>query len=104
VTQKQVVQIEFMKKVVGGDKNGKGLYRHIRNTKVGAREIPTLKDDDTLFDTDKEKADSLQDFYKSVFQTVLEPVPPTDSGGSTGGGDGGQGDNSPLPPNGHVVT
>jgi hypothetical protein len=48
-----------------------------RNTKVGVREIPTLKND-TLFVTDKEKADSLQDFYKSVFQPVLEAVPHTE--------------------------
>ena len=77
--EKQAARSKYMSKVVGGDKDGKGLYRHLRRTKSGAREIPTLKDNDKIFATNEEKADALQNFYKTVFQPIEEEIPSIES-------------------------
>ena len=55
---------------------GKGFIGHMQRVKKSrAREIPTLKDMDKIYTTNEEKAEALQEFYKSVFQPIEEEIP-----------------------------
>ncbi|KAF4530422.1 hypothetical protein B566_EDAN018521 [Ephemera danica] len=78
--EKRAARSKYMSKVVGGDKDGKGLYRHMQRVKSGAREIPTLKETGKIYTTNEEKAEALQEFYKSVFQPIEEEIPSIEDG------------------------
>jgi Reverse transcriptase (RNA-dependent DNA polymerase)/Endonuclease-reverse transcriptase len=73
--EKQKAHDTYMRKIVSindDTKDKSGLYKHIRRVKKGGREIPTLKKDGQMFKSDQEKAEVLQEFYKSVFQAEEE--------------------------------
>jgi hypothetical protein len=74
VGEKCAARRDCMRKLGGGEKDGKRVYRHIQSVTSGAREIPTLKENYNITATNEGKSNALQDFHKSVFQPTEEEM------------------------------